>query len=232
MLEVEARATSHFLYQKWLLAIRVLCLLWAIVHLINAFIYNPLPGNWFRYITNLSWSGITLYFLAAVALTVYNIKSAKHSFDALFAMAATLSWLVTIGYWTLLSVDFTRQTDDRLRFRSLTPHVFNLLMMLLEIVISKNLIPTFYLLYPIAAVYLYTIYTLMLRYAFDVPFPYDFLNPLFEKAWTIAVFEIFLGVFVTITFFVSQNLCRLRDFSVRKMFPKRQSYGNASVITI
>lgn len=59
--------------------------------------------------------------------------------DILLSTVMAIPWVVTVGFWILLSDMYTRRTTSLGKFDALNPHSFNLVMILIEIILSKSL---------------------------------------------------------------------------------------------
>ncbi|KAI8924732.1 hypothetical protein BC831DRAFT_295381 [Entophlyctis helioformis] len=185
----------------------------------------PEGGHYFRFLTNLSWMGISLYMFIASFVGIYSLwtgaSAAAESIpqwaitgvEILFTLSYSLSWIVSIIFWTLLTGMFKNVTDPLLLFTLVNAHSANFLIMQAEL--WSNRLPVrghrVFLLF--ATLYAYAAYTYTLFYAFGVPWPYPFFEALDFKA---NAFVALIGIVIftalyALFFGMAWGLARLRD---------------------
>lgn len=137
--------------------------------------------------------------------------------SVLFSLVATLPWVVSLGYWLLLRNQFIDETTLEDHFFSFVPHATNILITLIELFLSQNKLSKLGWVYPVIALYLYLAYSALLRYQFDIPWPYGFMATLLEgKAWMAAAFVIGGAILTIILYYISYLLVILRDWAKPK----------------
>jgi hypothetical protein len=115
--------------------------------------------SWFEFLTHWSWLGLMFYFTTAILIIIlelrqYSSKLLFGIYDKLFAMAITFPWFVTIVFWVLLRHVFTERSDSLGKFDIVNPHSFNLVMIIIEIILSRWIPSLYDVVYPIIALYM------------------------------------------------------------------------------
>jgi hypothetical protein len=215
------RASSNFLPPKWLLGSRLVSVAWILMHFVWSI--SNVGGDWFRFLTNLSWIGLLIHFALAAATSVYALHSVPMStkfnavFDAFFACAISIPWIVTIGYWGLLLSLYTSKTNDVDRFLSLDPHAINMVLMLFELIFSRNPVFVWGFLWPLLAIYLYAALCVLLRYPFNIDWPYGFMKGLLETSPGVTIASLVgIGLVIIVLYFCSFGISRIRNRFERK----------------
>lgn len=149
------RTSSYFLSPSGLLVFRTVVLLYVLAFIPIDLVYMFSGWKWFKFLTHWSWLGIIFYYTVAATLSVLELKNIAYSkwldisFDALFAMAITCVWIVSVGFWGLLNKQFMNASTALGKFDSLNPHLFNLILMLAEIMLSRTILSPYAFLYPL-----------------------------------------------------------------------------------
>lgn len=212
------RASSNFLSSKILLVYRTLVALFSTFFFF--FSLSIYPAHFFRFLTNWSWLGLTLYFLLAAYISWYHSRSNYRSaitpyatiFDMLFHSAATFALVVTVIYWGLLSIDYYSKTTVQGQFTSLTPHAFNTVFIILELLLSKNEFSRLGFLWPILWIVLYNVLSAILRVT-GTPWPYFFLEVIYSgPIWGVFVAFLVSFAFIILLYFFLSLLALIRDY--------------------
>ncbi|KAJ1327116.1 hypothetical protein BSLG_010463 [Batrachochytrium salamandrivorans] len=198
--------SSRLVSRPVLLAIRIL---FAIFTIVIMFWKISMDGPaYFRYLTTLSWTGIVIYYIVvvAVSLTYRNSKSEKEELlhgcrisSNSFSTSQMLPLIVTIIFWTLLRYFLAYADTSIVLFLMVTPHVANLFIAQVELWLTKQKLPLSRIAYTLLAILAYTILSWILNYCFGVEFPYRFFQDLLDIratpgtsiGWSIAFLCIF-----------------------------------------
>ncbi|KAH6566073.1 hypothetical protein BASA50_011041 [Batrachochytrium salamandrivorans] len=223
--------SSRLVSRPVLLAIRIL---FAIFTIVIMFWKISMDGPaYFRYLTTLSWTGIVIYYIVvvAVSLTYRNSKSEKEELPTwvsyliqfTFSTSQMLPLIVTIIFWTLLRYFLAYADTSIVLFLMVTPHVANLFIAQVELWLTKQKLPLSRIAYTLLAILAYTILSWILNYCFGVEFPYRFFQDLLDIratpgtsiGWSIA----FLCIFFIMSLCIWAE-ARLRDYLMDRLFPR------------
>jgi hypothetical protein len=129
----------------------------------------------------------------------------------------------------LLSDMYTGRTTALGKTDALYPHLFNLVMVIIEIILSRSLSMKFGIVYPIIALYiilinfryLYQIYLIILHYGFHNDWPYFFLSIVFENGLYVFGFLVLMTLITFKFYYVSVGLMTIRDWAGLRFAKKR-----------
>ena len=198
--------SSHFVSENVLLSIRLLfCLFGWGLFIIDIVLLGPRE---LRFLTDLSWVGITLYFTIVVVLSLlersngpnYQLPTLlSHLLQLFFITAQVIAPIVTVVFWLLLSEILSEPSSELFRFIMITPHVVNLMMVQTELILSCLTFSLGQIWIFFSAIFAYTFLTYTLKYGADTPFPYPFFDEYmdFQKNPGIAI----AGILVLIVAF-------------------------------
>lgn len=211
---LDPRNSSHFVTPVVLLATRIFALLWIFVF--GCWSLSIHGGSWFRFLTNLSWVGLFIFFSLAVTASVYRHQQPSRafqlSFDAFFATASTIPWIVTLIFWIFLNSQFRNQSTDLGRFMSFNPHVLNVFFVMVESILSRNPLHSHGYLWPLLALCLYLNLSLILRYAYGIAWPYSFLSSMLETGALLTITILFFAsIGVVILYMIAAKWASVRD---------------------
>ncbi|KAI8914550.1 hypothetical protein EDD86DRAFT_199560 [Gorgonomyces haynaldii] len=175
-------------------------------------VLNPTP-DYLRFLTNWSWIGLICYFGSAMVRSLVPRLKPTLTHRILLCCACTIPWAVTLTFWLFLRSIFTSKTETLGQINSFVPHTFNILLMLCEMLVSRETLPAFGFIWPVLAVMLYFGMTLLLRAAFDIPWPYAFLSFLDTSPIWVNVLAVFgMAVALIVFYYLSYILMLLRDW--------------------
>ncbi|KAJ3274975.1 hypothetical protein HK104_003986 [Borealophlyctis nickersoniae] len=139
--------TSALLSPKGLLCWRAFALVWGCM--ILGFQANGRPAwSFFAFFTNLTWLGLTLYFLVTTIQTCRYVKSGSAEFWLkqskftkwatwnVYVLPATFHWIVPIIFWPLLSSNLVKNGTALSWWSNINVHALDLVFMLIELVLG------------------------------------------------------------------------------------------------
>ncbi|KAJ8324205.1 hypothetical protein QVD99_008535 [Batrachochytrium dendrobatidis] len=231
-------ALSSYLVPRWvLLVVRILFAAFSLMIMIWKLCIDKL--EYFRYLTTISWTGITIYFIMmSIVSIVYRDADLKTKFPRglaltiqfLFSTTQTLAMIVLTIFWALLQYILESTSDRTLLFLIMTPHIANLVMMQIELWLTKIKLPLLSIGFTLLSIFLYTLWVWLAKYGFDIDFPYRFFanlmdirkTPGMSIAWVIA----FLAIFTIMSLIIwAESLIRDR---LMRMLVGENEYNSSS----
>ncbi|KAJ3344653.1 hypothetical protein HDU91_000155 [Kappamyces sp. JEL0680] len=172
---------SHFLSNKQLLCFHVVFVLWTTWYLV--FQLCRAGGFYFYFLTNNGWDFLVLYSWSNLFLHLELSPDAArvHSLihRILFAATQTLAWLISLGFWVLLSGPiFQGKVAPGGVFTSSYAHATNLIMATVSLFLSTTTVGWRYIVAPLVAVAIYTTAVASYHLASNSDWPYPFLKAL------------------------------------------------------
>lgn len=151
-----------------------------------------------------------------------------------------MAWIVAAVYWILLSSTLQTITDQSLKAINIIEHTTNLIVVLIDLFLSRSRLSWKDVIFPMIVALLYTFWTWIFVYSGVWEWPYPFfrqiLNPL-ENTWWVVVVTLIGGTLVfAIAFCIVFGMYRLREYlalrKTRKEFEKRmsQNFGDSPMI--
>ncbi|KAJ3055712.1 hypothetical protein HK097_009597 [Rhizophlyctis rosea] len=236
--------TSAFVSSKVLLAWRTFAGLWGIMMIGFQAAKTRQAWVYFSYFTNLSWLGLTIYFLLFAFLSFRYVQTGTSKFFQnlpkpvrwliwnIYVLAAVYPWIVVIIFWSLLSGELVRNGDAMAWWTNINVHLMDLVFMLIELFLARTPMFASQWPIPIAVGLLYLAWAHVQNAAFsDEPwvvgnpayphgwYPYSFLDVERSSAamWYIIVIVLFI-----LMFFVVFGVHRFRDRVTRKRVEGRK----------
>ena len=220
------RIHSHFVSDKTLSGFRVCFLLlttyffaWQVA------VQDPVISYW-HFLTNWGFTVLMLYswsccFMSFGRPSLYYNEVHR----ALFATAVPVAWMVTIGFWTLLS-DLVFQPYKHWngqgeslaskQFHTIYAHLMNLVLALISLFLGKTVVGWRHVVFPIFFVVAYMTTVVISFCSFGSDWPYGFLSVLGNTCSTLKPLYLVLLLVATIIaiaafFWITLLMIALRD---------------------
>ena len=230
---INGHFTSYFITAHQLFKVRVVLLVTSVAMLSWIIAYNFVfqnPPFIVKYFTNLSWIGLVIYFLVMVLLS-YRLENmlvmsdrkkywAGIALEALVAITQTVTWMVVLVYWILLSKDLLTLPSIHQKIINVVEHAIDLFMVVIEMTLTKSWLKYYSFVFPLAVAWFYTFWTWIFVYAGIWDWPYNFfrqvLDPNNKAAWITAVAILGGSVVVIVIYFIPYVTFRIREYYGKK----------------
>lgn len=219
----EPRVSSLFISTKLLLSIRIFLLAYLVLHSIFDIRRYGITSS-IRFLTNFSWVGIIIHEVSSIIMTFNQLKLQKPSkylwaYDALFSTVATLPWIVSMTFWTFLNDKFLRKVTLEDRFLCANPHISNIIILLFELLVTRIPMSMIGFIWPVIVVYLYAIYSIVLKFDYKFEWPYPFMSFYEGEVWQVSMVFAFMFLVPILVYYFSFALVYLRN----RFAPKENS---------
>ncbi|KAI8927848.1 hypothetical protein BC831DRAFT_450712 [Entophlyctis helioformis] len=223
-------ASSHLIGAKGLFIFRACVATYTLGLLVwRSIVFGP---TFFDFLTNLSWTGITIFFLLGTFMSSAYLRSnadphampkwAITLYETLFSLSLSLSFVVSAVFWILLSKQLANAPDVGTKFALANTHSLNFIFMQAELWLGRIPLPYYRVVFFIGTVLLYAGLVYVRHYLGGAEWPYGFFSLLDIKANTgrallgLLLFAVGLSLFFTIGWAEA----RLRDSIMARKYGK------------
>lgn len=219
--------TSHFISSEALFIVRFFFALFAWCFIIMD--VWVLGFSELRFMTDLSWFGITVYLTTVVVHSFWTRINKTISkpwvlevIQFFFITSQVLAPIVTVVFWSMLSDVLDEPVSDVYKFVQATPHAANIIIVQTELwlcCLSFTLAQIWIFLLVASA---YTLLTYTLYYGANIEFPYPFFNDYldFTKNSGIAC----AGILIVLLIFSLVYILVWAEIKLRDWIASRRSY--------
>jgi hypothetical protein len=211
-----------FIIRSAFLAASIVMLIWIIV---TSIVVSQKPTDLVKYYTHFSWIGLVIYFIVMVFLSKRLEKMKEMSdrkkywtaiaLEALVSITQTVTWMVVLVYWILLSSKLPTLGLNSLLI-NVVEHSIDLVFVVVEMVLTKSWLNYYSFVFPMAIGWLYTFWTWIFVYAGIWDWPYGFfdqvLNPNNRPAWITVVAILAASLVIILIFFIVYAIFRIREY--------------------
>ncbi|KAL2918646.1 hypothetical protein HK105_202047 [Polyrhizophydium stewartii] len=196
--------------------------------------------DYVRYMTSMSWFGITAYFVTttAAAAALRNARPTERlphrlalPIRFLFATMHTTALIVSLVFWLALRSIAAQSAAGMDRFLTVVPHSANFVMTQAELWLSNQPYPATNAIPVIAVMALYCLWTWAEHYVAGIPWPYEFFDTMLDLRMRGGMAVLWLLAFVlaiTGMFAVIWAEAQLRDRLLPVVTPESDSDDDGS----